>query len=250
MPYARLADQQAAEEAANCAAQVAGAQWVGTLFLIRHGRTRGNGQHYVGRQDLELDSAGLAQVDQLGRAMAPLHLDAVFCSPLARARQTAQALIRLGLTPQRRQMRLQERPELMEIHYGQWQGLSKAEFSLRLRRDYVTRRLPGGESLADVHARVERIAVELKARLHRGEAVAVVAHYRSLQMLRGAIVGESLEAALARRDYKPGNSSVLRMQFTTEAGSTHLQFVDASDLANLAPSEGPAAIPDDSPKEN
>lgn len=248
MQHSRLAEEPAAEAAATCAAQVADPQRAGTLFLIRHGHTRGNGQHYVGWEDLELDATGLAQVEQLGRAMAALHLDAIYCSPLVRARQTAQALVRLGSTPQRRSMRPQDRTELMEIHYGQWQGLSKAEHSLRLRRDYTTRRMPGGESLTDVHERAARIAVELKARLHRGEAVAVVAHYRSLQMLRASIVGESLEAALARRDYKPGNGSVLRMQFTTEVGSTRLRLVDASDCANLAPGEWTAAIPDASPR--
>ncbi len=249
MPHSRWADGQQAEAAAICAAQAADPQYAGTLYLIRHGRTRGNGQHYVGWEDLELDATGQAQVDQLGQAMAAMRLDAIYCSPLARARQTAQALIHFGPTPQRRRLRLQERPELMEIHYGELQGLSKAEHSLRLRRDYTNRRLPGGESLADVHERAARFAIELRIRLHRGEALAVVAHYRSLQMLRGAIVGESLEAALARRDYRPGNGSVLRMQFTTEAGAMHLQLVDAFDCACIAPSERVAAEPDVSPSE-
>jgi broad specificity phosphatase PhoE len=118
---------------------------------------------------------------------------------------------------------------------------TKAEHSLRLRRDYTIRRLPGGESLADVHERAVRVAAELRARLHRGEALAAVAHYRSLQMLRGAIVGESLEAVLARRNYKPGNGSVLRMQFTTETGSTQLKSVGASDCTGQASSAMVAA---------
>ena len=74
-------------------------QRAGTLFLIRHGRTRGNGQHYVGWEDLELDATGLTQVDQLGQAMAAVHLDAIYCSPLIRARQTAQALIIYTASP-------------------------------------------------------------------------------------------------------------------------------------------------------
>ena len=250
MPRTSLADRPAAEAAAIGAMQTGELQRAGTLFLIRHGRTRGNGQHYVGWEDLELDATGLTQVDQLGQAMAAVHLDAIYCSPLIRARQTAQALIRFGQTPQRQQLRPQERPELMEIHYGEFQGFSKAEHSLRLRRDYTTRRLPGGESLADVHTRVERFAPELTAHLLRREVIAVVAHYRSLQLLRGAIVGESLEAALARRDYKPGNGSILCMQFTIEAAAMQLQLVETLGCASFDPRIGVAAELEVSPSQS
>jgi broad specificity phosphatase PhoE len=224
---------------------------LGTLFLIRHGHTRGNGKHYVGREDLELDGIGHAQAEQLRQAFASEHLDAIYCSPLARARQTAESLIRFG-RHERRQLRLEERPDLMEIDYGELQGCSKAEHSLRLRQQYATERMPGGESLADVHARGGRIAVELAQRLRRGESVVVVAHYRSLQMLRAAIVGESLAAALARRDYKPGNGSVLRMQFLAGNGPvgvtrpTRLELVSTTYSASRVTGHSCAATQSDS----
>lgn len=187
-----------------------------TLYLIRHGRTAGNRRHYVGWQDLELDPTGRDQAARLAHALASQSLHAVYSSTLARARQTAEALTARGGAGGAQVPPLCTRSELMEIDYGEFTGLSKADVSLRLKRDYLAQRLPGGESLTDVRARVARFATELAARLHRGESVAVVAHYRSLQILRGLIAGESLEQSL-QSDYKPANGSVLRMDLLPAA---------------------------------
>lgn len=61
----------------------------GRLFLIRHAQTDGNSHHYVGWEDLELNARGHAQAVKVGRALAGVHLDAIFYSPLRRALQTA-----------------------------------------------------------------------------------------------------------------------------------------------------------------
>lgn len=122
-------------------------------------------------------------------------------------------------------MAFQPRRELMEINYGEFQGRLKHDHPLHLRLHHVFEPMPGGESLDDVYLRVCLIAPELLARLRLGQTLAVVGHYRSNQLLRGAVAGESFEVALARCNYKPANGSFLCLQFAGDAGSGHLEEV-------------------------
>jgi broad specificity phosphatase PhoE len=214
-----------------CTDDVVGA--TATLYLIRHGRTCGNRRHYVGRQDLALDAVGHEQAARLAHALAGEALDALYSSTLARARQTAEALVLRGGTSEPRALPLCTRSELMEIDYGDFTGLPKTDVSLRLKRDYVTRRLPGGESLTDVHARVARFAQELAPRLRSRESVAVVGHYRSLQLLRGVLAGESLEQTLAGSGYKPANGSLLRLQLLPAPAPVRCPIVSATYTADF-----------------
>jgi uncharacterized phosphatase len=174
------------------------------VYLVRHGRTDGNGHRYVGWQDVPLDATGHAQALAAGRWLAPHRLDAVHASPLLRARATAQAL-RAG----REGLEVALDARLREVHYGDYTGRDKREHPLRLRRDHLSEPLPGGESLADVGVRVRAYLDEvLGPALCRGQAVAVVAHFWSLRLLLAALRGQDLPSLLRAGDYRPDNGSV------------------------------------------
>lgn len=177
----------------------------GRLLLIRHGRTAGNGRRYVGWEDVPLDEAGRAQADALAAALNHARIDAIYSSPLRRARDTAAPLA------QARGLAVVARDELREIDYGALQGCPKDELRLRLRHDYREARLPGGESLRDVYERAARLGAELAAALYEGAGLAVVGHFWSLRMLAGAMLGLPLAALPAGLDYKPANGSVAEL---------------------------------------
>jgi broad specificity phosphatase PhoE len=86
-----------------------------TIYLARHGRTAYNHtRRFQGQQHIPLDETGLDQAKQLSIRVADLGLVALWASPLARARQTAEAVSeRLGLP-----IRFDDR--LMETHTGIW----------------------------------------------------------------------------------------------------------------------------------
>ena len=126
------------------------------ICLLRHGEIDLNGKkRYVGQVDLPLTQKGESQARWWQQALADSPLSRIYCSDLMRSWQTAQIIA--GFRP----VRVQVMPQLREIDLGEWDGLCVDEVKNRFpeewqRRgqDLVNYRPPGGESFADVHARV------------------------------------------------------------------------------------------------
>ena len=89
---------------------------------MRHGQTAMNADNnrYCGVTDVELTSIGEQQAVDVGQRLQDLSLDALFSSPLKRARRTAELL---GLDKE-----LQVDPRLIELDFGQWEGKTREEF--------------------------------------------------------------------------------------------------------------------------
>lgn len=181
------------------------------LLVIRHGQTGGNGNRYVGREDEPLDATGRAQAAALVEVLGERPLDAIYCSPLSRARDTAAPLARARALP------VHTRPELQEIDYGHYQGLLKGDQPLKLRHDHRFDPMPGGESLFDVYRRIELAAAEFRAALRAGQRIAVMGHFWSNRMLVGVLLGVPFEALFEQSRYKPGNGSVFELVFACPA---------------------------------
>jgi broad specificity phosphatase PhoE len=163
------------------------------IVLVRHGQTAWNKDvRFRGRADVELDGFGLRQAEATGRYVAARWpVVAVYASPMRRAMQTAEAVARAhGLTAH-------PLPGLLDVDFGQWQGLSPDEVAQRspdLFRAWAeaphTVHFPGGESLDDVRQRILAGLDEVVAR-HRGQAVALVSHTVANRVLLCAILGLS-----------------------------------------------------------
>jgi len=147
------------------------------LLIIRHGETEWNREErFRGRADLGLTPKGRAQAEALARRLSSWDIAAVYSSPLRRARQTADIIARSkGL-----EARILE--DLIDIDYGQWQGLSPEEAAARdgglfcLWSSAPHRvKFPGGESLDDVRERATRALAYIRDR-HPGETIAAVSH--------------------------------------------------------------------------
>jgi len=133
------------------------------LILVRHGETLWNRTgRFQGHRDSPLTLAGIAQLRRLGRQLrrrfgARLHDFELVASPLPRAWQSAVLLLeQLGLAPER--IRLD--PEVREIGWGAWDGLTAADIEARDRERWLlcvqsgfAVAPPGGESRSAVFAR-------------------------------------------------------------------------------------------------
>ncbi len=127
------------------------------LIMIRHGESTGNADGLLlGRLDAPLTERGLAQARTLGPWVAGA--SRVICSPLARARATAEAL-GTGLP-----IEIDDR--WVEVDYGEFDGSSlgsvPAEVWTQWRSD-PDYRPPGGETLAEASVRVRSACDELFA---------------------------------------------------------------------------------------
>ena len=140
-----------------------------TVTLVRHGQTERSAQMaYSGRLDIPLTDTGREQALRAAAALAGAGVDAVVTSPLARARDTAQAIADATGAP----LTVDER--LTEIDYGLFEGLDRAGATAKFgqafedwRADPFGAPVPGMETLP---AALER------ARAATADALAAHAH--------------------------------------------------------------------------
>lgn len=154
------------------------------VVLVRHGETEwSRARRHTGRTDLELTATGEAQAGALRPLLARQPPDVVLCSPLRRARRTAELA---ALTP------YEVDDDLREWDYGDFEGLTSAEIARSVPGWSIwDGPWPGGETAAQVTARVDR-AVQRILREPAGARVAVVAHGHLLRSLAARWLGEPL----------------------------------------------------------
>jgi broad specificity phosphatase PhoE len=156
------------------------------VLLVRHGETDDNAAHrFQGRSDTPLNDRGREQSRALARALAGEGLVALYSSPLARARETAEIVgAQLGLRPV-----FDDR--LMEADVGEWQGRLSADIeadhpgAIAAWRAVDPRfRFPGGESVPELVARVAASLADVGA----GPLPAlVVAHGGTIRAVDGIV---------------------------------------------------------------
>lgn len=162
-----------------------------TLVLVRHGRTAWNAEgRFLGRTDVPLDPEGLRQAAALCAFSGAF--DAVFTSPLLRARGTAASLA----PPEPR-----VDDDLAEVDQGDLEGWPVAEgvarwpaFFEAFRHDPAGVRIPGGETLPEVVDRMRR----------------ALARIRATGLLRVAAVGHQMAIAALAADLAEGTPAAWR----------------------------------------
>ena len=152
------------------------------LVLIRHGATEHSAEaRFSGRNDLALDDVGRDQAQRLA-ARDFGTVAAVVSSPLRRAVDTADVIAkRLGQA-------VAIVDDLVETDFGAWEGLTFAE-AMTADPDVMRRwqgaadvAPPGGESFAEVGARVTRVRADLTS-TYPDSTVLVVTHVTPIKLL-------------------------------------------------------------------
>jgi len=160
------------------------------FILIRHGETEWNrNERFRGREDLLLNNTGLKQAVAASLALKNRPIEAIYSSPLKRTMQTAKPLAeQLDIT-------VQYIEGLIDINYGDWQGLTPEEAQetdSKMYADWLhaphTVRFPQGESLQIVRQRITTAVNEL-AEKHGDAMVALVSHKVVCQVLICAMLG-------------------------------------------------------------
>jgi probable phosphoglycerate mutase len=127
------------------------------VYLARHGETAWTLSHqHTGRSDIPLTERGQANARSLGERLRGTAFERVFSSPLQRARHTSELAGFGGKAVME--------PDLVEWDYGKYDGLTTAEIRRR-QPDWSLFRdgCPGGESVAQVGARADRLLERLRA---------------------------------------------------------------------------------------
>lgn len=151
------------------------------IVLIRHGETEwsANGRH-TSTTDMPLTDAGEAQARALAPALARHRFAAVLCSPRKRAQHTAD-LAGLALTG--------IDDDLAEWDYGNYEGRTTAEIHTEAPDwNLWTDGCPGGETPAQVGARLDRVLERARELLRAGD-VALVGHGHALRVAGARWIG-------------------------------------------------------------
>ena len=146
------------------------------ILMVRHGQTPTTGKILPGRAaGLHLAEAGVAQAHRVAERIAELpKIDAIYASPLERARETAAPIAKAL------KQRVKIDKGLLECDFGDWTGaeLSKLmklpEWST-VQKAPSTFRFPNGESFIEMQTRMVSALDRIRA-AHPGGTVVCVSH--------------------------------------------------------------------------
>jgi len=164
-----------------------------TVLLVRHGQTPTTGKVLPGRAPgLHLAETGHAQASAVAERIAALpRVDAIYASPLERARETAAPIGKA------RGLRIQIARGLLEADFGEWTGaelktlMKKPEWTT-VQRAPSTFTFPGGESFSAMQARIVAALDELRAR-HPGGTIVCVSHADPIKAAVAHAMGTHLD---------------------------------------------------------
>ncbi|MFG1907593.1 histidine phosphatase family protein [Kribbella sp. NPDC048928] len=196
-----------------------------TIVLARHGRTEWHhGNRYTGSTDLPIDDVGVRQAQQVKDWALGYAPDALWCSPMLRARQTIAPIAEaLGLEPT-----LDAR--LREVDFGTAEGKMLGELPPAVAKafelDPVRDHFPDGENPVDAADRVREVFDEI-GRRHPGQKVLAVAHNTLIRLLVCRVLG------LRLNDYRrllPALGPAALVRFRWQDGTVGLEAFNVPPL--------------------
>ncbi len=151
----------------------------GSLYIIRHGRTDWNDKHILqGKTDIPLNETGIKMAEDAAVRYKDIHFDICFCSPLQRARKTADILL-AG-----RDIPIIYDDRLREMNFGIYEGVHNSfedpdcyvRVFFKEPENYIEP-AENGESMGDLMSRTgEFLEEKVKPLLAEGKDVIIVGH--------------------------------------------------------------------------
>ncbi len=194
-----------------------------TVLFVRHGQTPTTGKVLPGRaKGLHLADAGREQADITAGHIAELaRVDAVYSSPLERAKETAAPIAKA------RGLRTKVSRGLFECDFGDWTGrelkqLMKLPEWQTVQRSPSTFRFPDGESFTEMQTRMVGTVEKLCAE-HRGGTIVCVSHADTIKAAVAHALGTHLDlfqrivispASVSAVSYTAGGPIVLAVNAT------------------------------------
>lgn len=164
------------------------------ILFVRHGRTPTTGKALPGRDmDLHLSDEGMLQAEVVAKRIASSYaIDAIYTSPITRAKETAAALTKATGA------KAASNKDLAETDCGEWQGrLLKDVYKLPewkwLQTNIGSFQFPGGESFTSLQNRVVKAMRDVNAK-HPGQTVVMVTHADPIRAAVVSILQASLQA--------------------------------------------------------
>jgi probable phosphoglycerate mutase len=177
------------------------------VLLIRHAIHDAIGNKILGRTPgVHLNESGKKHAEKLAETLSSLPIDAIYCGPLERARESAEPLAR------KLHLQLHVADDFNELEMGEWTNLALSELdSIPEWHKWNTHRTemrpPNGESMHEVQARV---LAKIAAIRNRFSCIAIFTHGDVIRAALTHFLGMHLDL-LFRFQIDPGSMSVVQM---------------------------------------
>lgn len=184
------------------------------LILVRHGETDSNKRGtYLGWTDIELNEKGLEQANIAKEKLKGTKIDAIFSSPLKRARNTAEIINEnFGLA-------IISCDSLKERNFGAWDDLTHKEITEKFPEDYalyakdwINYCVKDGESSAQAFERITGFIDHLLAEKSQGVFL-IVTHLGCIRKILAHLLGMSIEGSW---HFRVDNASITRLEINDE----------------------------------
>lgn len=168
------------------------------LYLVRHGEVEETYHRiFGGRIDMNLSPHGQMQAAAVADYFEPHALDAVYCSPMKRAQQTAQPLLTA------KSLAATTVPEFREMDFGDWTGHRWEDIQAKFGVSAFTwleqieqGRVPNAENGDALRARIQP-GLQRVLQTHAGEVVMIVCHGGVIRVMLSLLLGLPLPATTA-----------------------------------------------------
>jgi broad specificity phosphatase PhoE len=203
-----------------------------TVLLIRHGETEWNALgKFQGCTDIELSEEGIKQAQVL-KSRLKGEFDCIYASPLSRAFKTANILV----SDVDKEVVIA--PEIREINFGEWEGLTIHEISERYpdifkawRTDKKESYICGGDSsIHNAVARAKKCVLDIISR-HKGEKIVIVAHGG---IIKAALIGIFEWDMTMYHKIALGNTCINTITFNDDLMPMLIGINDTNHLKNSA----------------
>ena len=151
---------------------------INRVYLVRHGQVIGYENFPIyGHAEADLTETGILQIQQVAERLRFAEIGAIYSSDLERSARGARLIARYHDVP------LYFLPELREIYFGDWEGLTMSEIRSRFPRELAKRQADlvhyqpdgNGESIGHFSKRIMKIYERLLLE-QRDKEVVIVAH--------------------------------------------------------------------------
>jgi phosphoserine phosphatase len=210
------------------------------VWLLRHGASTFNAQHRCqgSCDEPELTSQGREEACLSAERLSSKGIEAVISSPLRRASDTAEHLLK-AIGAQGRKITFETDARLREIDLHQWEGLPFKEIPLRFPEQYCDWRVRPDEfrmQLANDEVQYPVRSLYDRARLfwnylltaYAGKSILLVSHGGTIRALIGSALGLG---AMHFHNFQQSNCGVSRLRFRPDSQQARLDLLN--DTAHL-----------------
>lgn len=179
------------------------------FLLIRHAVTDSVGKSLTGRMPgVPLNEEGRRQAQSLAQRLAMLPIAAIYCSPVERARQTAELMAKVLL------LSTVASDDFMELDFGEWTGANFDRLSTETSFQHFNTfrsnsRIPGGETMLEAQLRIVK-GMQALCEKHEGQTVAIVSHSDMIKAAVAYYAGIPLDL-FQRIEISPASVSVIEL---------------------------------------